>query len=114
MSKTRKNPKKKKDTKDRRPPTPLTKENTVLIGTKPVTAYVLACVTHFNQGVEVIVIKARGRAISRAVDVAEVLRRRFMKDRLEVSNIQIGTEQIERTEGTISNVSAIEITLIKI
>ncbi|MFX1516966.1 MAG: DNA-binding protein Alba [Promethearchaeota archaeon] len=114
MSKPRKNVKKKKDTKDRRPSTPLTKEHAILIGTKPVAAYVMACVTQFNQGAEVLVLKARGRAISRAVDVAEVLRRRFMKDLLEVTNIQIDTEQIERTEGTLSNVSAIEITLTRI
>lgn len=114
MNKTQKKAKKNKDNIEQRPQTALTEENSVFIGTKPVMAYIMACVTHFNQGEEVIVLKARGQAISRAVDVAEVLRRRFMKDLLEVTNIQLDTEQIERTEGTLSNVSAIEITLTKI
>ena len=92
----------------------MTEENTVFIGNKPVTAYVMACVTQFNRDAEAIVLKARGRAISRAVDVAEVLRRRFMKDRVDVTDIQIDTEQIETREGNLSNVSAIEITITKI
>ncbi|MFW9857049.1 MAG: DNA-binding protein Alba, partial [Candidatus Thorarchaeota archaeon] len=85
-------------------------ENVVFIGNKPVTAYVMACVTQFNRDAEQIVLKARGRAISRAVDVAEVLRRRFMTGQVDVTNIEIGTEQIETREGNMSNVSAIEIT----
>jgi len=87
-------------------------ENTVFIGNKPVTAYVMACVTQFNRDAESIVLKARGRAISRAVDVAEVLRKRFMKDRVDVTDIVISTEQIETREGNLTNVSAIEITII--
>ncbi len=90
----------------------MSEENTVFIGNKPVTAYVMACVTQFNRDAESIVLKARGRAISRAVDVAEVLQRRFMKDRVKVTDIQISTEQIETREGNLTNVSAIEITII--
>ena len=92
----------------------MSEENTVFIGNKPVTAYVMACVTQFNRDAESIVLKARGRAISRAVDVAEVLQRRFMKDRVKVTDIQISTEQIETREGNLTNVSAIEITIITI
>ena len=92
----------------------MAEENVVFIGNKPVTAYVMACVTQFNRDAEAIVLKARGRAISRAVDVAEVLRRRFMKDRVDITDIQIDTEQIETREGNLSNVSAIEITITKI
>ena len=92
----------------------MSEENTVFIGNKPVTAYVMACVTQFNRDAEAIVLKARGRAISRAVDVAEVLSKRFMKDRVETTNIAIDTEQIETREGNLSNVSAIEITISKI
>lgn len=90
----------------------MSEENTVFIGNKPVTAYVMACVTQFNRDAESVVLKARGRAISRAVDVAEVLRKRFMKDRVDVTDIQISTEQIETREGNLTNVSAIEITII--
>ena len=89
-----------------------TGNNTVLIGRKPVMNYVVACLTFFNAGEEEVVVKARGRAISRAVDTVELLRRAFAKD-LIVKKIDIGTEEVIRPEGTKSNVSTIEITLSK-
>ena len=92
----------------------MTEDNTVFVGNKPVTAYVMACVTQFNRGENSIVLKARGRAISRAVDVAEVLKNRFMKDLVEITSIETGTEQIETREGRLSNISSIEITVTKI
>ena len=87
-------------------------ENVVFIGRKPVMNYVVACLTVFNADVEEVVIKARGRAISRAVDTVELLRRGFVKS-LEIKNIKTGTEEITRFEGQKSNVSTIEITVIK-
>lgn len=90
--------------------TPAPGQNIVLIGRKPVMNYVVACLTFLNSGAKQITVKARGRAISRAVDTVELLRRTFAKD-LEVKNINIGTEEIERAEGQKSNVSTIEITL---
>lgn len=86
--------------------------NVVLIGKKPVMNYVLACLTFFNSGAKKVTVKARGRAISRAVDTVELLRRAFVKD-VELQSISLGTEQVERTEGQKSNVSTIEITLAK-
>jgi len=86
-------------------------ENQVLIGQKPVMKYVVACLTSFNAGAKKVVLKARGRAISRAVDTAELLRRVFMKD-VEVEAISIGTEEVERSDRK-SNVSTIEIALIR-
>ena len=82
-------------------------ENTVFVGHKPVMNYVLACVTQLNRGAGDITIKARGRAISRAVDVAEILRKRFMPE-VGVKDIRICTEQINTSEGA-RNVSAMEI-----
>ena len=87
-------------------------ENTVLIGKKPVMNYVVACLTFFNSGTKKLIIKARGRAISRAVDTVELLRRAFVKD-LQLQNIAIGTEEVERAEGQKTNVSTIEITVAK-
>jgi DNA-binding protein len=84
-------------------------ENVVFVGTKPVMNYVLAAITQFNEGASAVTIKARGKAISRAVDVAEILRNRFMQN-LSVQNISIGTEQVQGESGT-ANVSIIEITL---
>ena len=87
-------------------------ENTVLIGKKPIMNYVVACLTFFNSGVKKITVKARGRAISRAVDTVELLRRVFIKD-LQLQDIKIGTEEVTRSEGQKTNVSTIEITVTK-
>jgi len=87
-------------------------ENIVFIGKKPVMNYVVACLTFFSSGGKKVVVKARGRAISRAVDTVEVLRRTFVKD-LQVQGIDICTEEVTRSEGQKANVSSIEITLTK-
>lgn len=83
--------------------------NSVYIGKKSVMNYVLACITLFQAGDQEICVKARGRAVSRAIGVVEILRRRFMPD-LYVKNVKIGAEKISREEGTIPvNVSSIEV-----
>ncbi len=87
-------------------------ENIVYIGNKPVMNYVLAVVTQVNGGNAQVVLKARGRAISRAVDVAEIVRNRFIPE-IEIENIDISTEEIVGNEGGATNVSAIEIQLRK-
>jgi DNA-binding protein len=87
-----------------------TDENTIFVGTKPPMSYVLAVVTQFNGGSDIVQIKARGRAISIAVDTAEIVRNRFVQD-AKVKDIIIGTESITNEEGRTSNVSSIEITL---
>ena len=76
-------------------------------------SYVLAVVTQFQgSDSDEVVIKARGRAISTAVDTAEIVRNRFIKD-AKVKDIKISTESITNEEGRTSNVSSIEIILIK-
>ena len=84
-------------------------ENAVFIGTKPVMNYVLAVITQFNEGANEVTLKARGKAISRAVDVAEIVRNRFLQG-LVVRNISIGTEEVQAESGK-ANVSTIEIVL---
>jgi DNA-binding protein len=59
---------------------PTQTDNVVLIGKKPVMNYVTACITFFNSGEKHVVVKARGRAISKAVDSVELLRRAFVKN----------------------------------
>jgi DNA-binding protein len=86
-------------------------ENIVYVGSKPPMSYVLAIVTEFRgENVNEVIIKARGRAISRAVDAAEIARNRFVTD-ATVKEIKIGTESITNEEGRTSNVSSIEICL---
>ncbi len=88
----------------------MAEDNVIYIGNKSVMSYVLAVVTQVNSGSDEIVIKARGRAISRAVDTAEVVRTKFMPG-LELKDIKIGTEQLTGDQGEKANVSSIEITL---
>lgn len=87
-------------------------DNVIFVGQKPPMAYVLGTVTQFSQGMSEVHIKARGKAISRAVDVAEIVRRRFAQD-AKVKNIDIGTEERELENGTKVNVSSIDIILSK-
>jgi len=92
--------------------------NTVLIGKKPVMAYVTAVMMQVTAGGGDISVKARGRAISKAVDVVEVVRRRFFDGKLGISDVLIGTEMIGGSvgspfEGQTRNVSTIEIKLKK-
>ena len=86
----------------------MTDENTVYVGKKPTMNYVLAVVTQFNSGTNDIVIKARGKSISRAVDVAEIVRNRFVTTS-SVTDIKIDTEALDTDEGNTVNVSSIEI-----
>ena len=85
-------------------------QNIIYVGTKPAMSYVMAVITHFNSSdVKEVSVKARGRAITTAVDAVEIVRRKFLKD-LKADNITIGTEELQREDGTKS-VSTIEITL---
>lgn len=86
-------------------------ENTVYIGKKETMNYVMAVVTQFNSGSEEVVIKARGRAISKAVDVAEITKNKFIPNS-EIADIKTETEQLERDDGDgTANVSSMEITM---
>jgi len=93
-------------------PVAKTEENCVFIGQKPVMAYVLACLTSFNTGAKKVVVKARGRAISRAVDTAELFRRVFMKD-VVIEKIEISTVELSSPDRPKSNVSSMEIVLVR-
>ena len=87
----------------------MSRSNTVFIGRKPVLNYVLACLTLLKSGESEVLVKARGRSISTAVDVVEVTKNRFLND-LKVVDISIGTERLtspDRDQPT--NVSSIEI-----
>ena len=74
--------------------------------------YVVACMTLFNAGAKSVKVRARGRHISKTVDVVEMMRRVFLKD-LTVDNIQIGTETMKNPSGMDRSVSTIEIFIAK-
>jgi archaea-specific DNA-binding protein len=89
-------------------------DNIIFIGGKPFMNYVTSVAMQFNtKNSPEVVIRARGKFISKAVDVSEVIRRRFLKEQnLKIKDIQIGSEEFMK-EGKKTNVSTIDITLIK-
>jgi DNA-binding protein len=88
-----------------------TESNIIFVGNKPPMNYVTAIMAVLNSGsFTEVVLKARGNAISRAVDAAEITRNRFMTN-MEVKKIDIGTEAVTNEDGRKSNVSSIEICL---
>ncbi len=86
-------------------------DNIVRIGKKPSMNYISACVTLFNTGNDQIVVRARGKAITKAVDVVEMLRRSFIKE-LKVKSINVDSDEI-MFNGKDVVLSIIEITLEK-
>lgn len=88
------------------------RDNIVYVGKKEAMSYVLAVVTQFNNGASEVVIKARGRMISRAVDVAEIVRNKFLIN-VKIASIITSTEEMTSDDGRKSKVSAIEINLSK-
>lgn len=86
-------------------------DNVILVGKKPAMSYVMAVVTQFSGGAKDVHIRARGRSISRAVDVAEVARKRFFKE--AKYTIEIGTDELTDEQGNKLNISTININLSK-
>ena len=84
--------------------------NTVFVGNKPVMTYVLSVISRVNSGGNEVTLKARGRAITTAVDVAQIAKRRFMNS-LQIDDVKIDTEEVETREGGKRSVSSIEIRL---
>jgi len=90
----------------------MSQENIIYIGRKPVMAYCLAVMTALKDAQAEVTLMARGRAISKAVDVAEVVRNQFISD-LGIKDISIGTEQLETEDGSPRNISNIAIVMAK-
>lgn len=88
-------------------------ENSVVfIGKKPFMNYVTSVVMQFNSGAKAVTVKARGKYISRAVDVAEIVRNRFLNG-LKIEDIKINSEEFSGEDGKKVRISTIEITLAK-
>ncbi|MDP2749700.1 MAG: DNA-binding protein Alba [Nanoarchaeota archaeon] len=87
-------------------------DNSIFIGNKPFMNYVTGVVMQFTtKNAEEVIVKARGKFISRAVDVSEVAAKRFLEGQIEVKNIAINSEEFQNKEGRDVRVSSIEIVL---
>ena len=87
-------------------------EKLMYIGKKPSMNYVLAINSRMLEGLDEITVKARGKTISKAVDVAEIVTNRFITDAND-NQVKISTEEIIKEDGTSTNVSTIEILITK-
>ncbi len=87
-------------------------DNTIYVGKKRPMSYVLAVVTQFNNGANEVIIKARGKTISMAVDVEQIVKNRFMPGS-KTKSIETKTEELTSEDGSMNKVSAIEIVLVR-
>ncbi len=91
------------------------KDNVVFVGTKPFMNYVTSMVMQFTtKDASEVFLKARGKFISKAVDIVEVTTKRFLKDKVRVRHINTNSEEFKNKEGRDVRVSTIEIVLEKI
>ncbi len=89
-------------------------DNSIFVGSKPFMNYVTSVVMQFTtKDAKDVIVKARGKFISRAVDIAEVASKRFLKDQISIKDIKIDSEEFENKEGKQVRVSTIEIVLSK-
>ena len=89
-------------------------DNSIFIGNKPFMNYVTGVIMQFTtKGAKVVKVKARGKFISRAVDVSEVSAKRFLDETIFVHDIKIDSEEFQNQEGRNVRVSTIEIVLVK-
>ena len=92
----------------------MAEDNSIFIGGKPFMNYVTSVVMQFTtKNADEVIVKARGKFISRAVDVAEVATKRFLSEQAEISDIKIDSEELKNKEGKDVRVSTIEIVLKK-
>jgi len=90
-------------------------DNNIFVGEKPFMNYVTGVVIQFTtKNAPEVVVRARGKFISRAVDVVEVIRNRFLKDQVRLKDIRIASEEFKNKEGKDVRVSTIDITLEKV
>ena len=89
-------------------------DNNIFIGGKPFMNYVTGVVMQFTtKNADEVIIKARGKFISRAVDVAEVASKRFLDNTVGIKDIRIDSEEFKNNDGRDVRVSTMEITLVK-
>ena len=90
-------------------------ENIILVGGKPFMNYVTGVIIQFTtKEANEVVVKSRGKFISKAVDVAEVARRKFLVElKVFIKDVKISSEEFEREDGKNVSVSTLEITMAK-
>lgn len=90
-------------------------DNSIFVGEKPFMNYVTGVVIQFTtKNASEVIVRARGKFISRAVDIVEVVRNRFLQGQVQIKDIKIASEEFQNKEGKDVRVSTIDITLVKV
>ena len=82
--------------------------NEIFIGKKPLMTYVTATLVQLANEPTVI-IKARGKSITRAIDVAQIIVKRMDTLGYKIGPIKLGSETVQSEDGKIRNISTIEV-----
>ena len=89
-------------------------DNTIFVGGKPFMNYVTGVVMQFTtKNMDEVIVKARGKFISRAVDIVEVASKRFLEGQIGIKDIRIDSEEFKNDEGRQVRVSTIEVVLVR-
>lgn len=86
--------------------------NVIFVGKKPLMAYVTATLVQLANE-DLVIVKARGMSITRAVDVAQIIEKRMGNIGYKISDVKIGSEALQSQDGRTRNVSTIEIEITK-
>jgi len=86
--------------------------NVIYVGTKPIMTYVTATLTQLS-GQPTVTIKARGKRITQAVDVSQMIVKRMNSVGYIVSDVRISSDSLTSQDGRQRNVSTIEIDITK-
>jgi archaea-specific DNA-binding protein len=84
--------------------------NEIFVGKKPLMTYVTATLVQLANE-PIVVIKARGKSITRAVDVAQIIVKRMDMLGYKIGPVKIGSEQVQSPDGRTRNVSTIEVSI---
>ena len=91
---------------------PTEERNIIFVGTKPIMTYVSATLTQLSTRPSV-TIKARGKRITQAVDVSQMIMKRMDSVGYEISDVRISSDSLTSQDGKQRNVSTMEIDISK-
>lgn len=96
----------------------MTEARVVYVGRKPSFAYVKAVLMAMREGDRLVRLQARGQAISRAVDVAEICRRRhgiiasMLPETVTIVDMKTDSIELQDDDGRTKTVSSMYIELL--
>jgi len=86
--------------------------NVIYVGVKPIMTYVTATLTQLSSE-PTVTIKARGKRITQAVDVSQMIVKRMNTVGYIVSDVRIASDSLTSQDGKLRNVSTVEIDVSK-